>query len=73
MLIVSILILCFTAMGDRDGASAFILLRSKARGIGLTAAGQVFLDYAPLKIVIQGLLGRARSVYRVLVSVLVAL
>jgi hypothetical protein len=48
-------------------------LRSKARGIGLTAAGQVFLDYARLKIVIQGLLGRARSVYRVLVSVLVAL
>jgi hypothetical protein len=60
-------------MGDRDGASAFILLRSKARGIGLTAAGQVFLDYARLKIVIQGLLDRARGVYRVLVSVVVAL
>jgi hypothetical protein len=56
MLIVSILILCFTGMGDRDGASAFILLRSKARGIGLIAAGQIFLDYAWLEIVIQGLL-----------------
>jgi predicted acetyltransferase len=43
-------------MDDRDGASAFILLRSKARGIGLTAAGQIFLDYARLEVAIQALL-----------------
>jgi hypothetical protein len=62
MLIVSILILCFTGMGDRDGASAFILLRSKARGIGLIAAGQIFLDYAWLEIVIQGLLDHLSNI-----------